>query len=126
MKLDCQAPNYLLRFFIVTNGVLRTPDDRSTLQGVSRAVLLELSEQLGIPTAQENLQPYDVYTAEEAFLCSTPYCLLPVGRVDKRTIGEEAPGPITKQLLAAWSEMVGLDIVDQTAHRAQALESASQ
>ena len=113
-------------FFIVTNGVLRTPDDRSTLQGVSRAVLLELSEQLGIPTAQENLQPYDVYTADEAFLCSTPYCLLPVGRVDKRTIGEEAPGPITKQLLAAWSEMVGLDIVDQTAHRAQALESASQ
>ena len=107
-------------FCVITDGVLRTPDDGSTLQGVSRMTLLELAGQLGIPTAVEPLQPYDVYTADEAFLCSTPYCLLPVGRADNRQIGDEVPGPVTRQLLAAWSEMVGLDIVDQADNVAKA------
>ena len=105
-------------FFIVTGGTLRTPGDRSVLQGVSRMTLLELAAQLGIPTSEEELQPYDVYSADEAFLCSTPYCLLPVGRADRRQIGDETPGPVTKQLLAAWSELVGVDIVDQATQRA--------
>ena len=109
-------------FFVVTNGILKTPDDGATLQGVSRMTLLELAGQLGIPTAVEAIQPYDVYTADEAFLCSTPYCLLPVGRVDNRQIGDEVPGPVTRQLLAAWSEMVGLDIVDQAAGVAAAAQ----
>jgi branched-chain amino acid aminotransferase len=82
--------------------------------------LLELAERLDIPTSEEDLQPYDVYTADEAFLCSTPYSVLPVGRADNRKIGSKVPGPVTRQLLAAWSEMVGLDIVDQVAERARA------
>ena len=105
-------------FMIVTDGVLRSPSERNILQGISRMVLLELAENLGIPSSEEALQPYDVYTADEAFLCSTPYSLLPVSRADNRQIGDEIPGPVTKQLLAAWSEMVGLDIVDQAARRA--------
>ena len=100
-------------FCIVSSGVLITPGDDATLQGVSRATLLQLADRLGIPTSVEPIQPYDVYNADEAMLCTTPYCLLPVGRADNRQIGEETPGPITRQLLAAWSEMVGLDIVDQ-------------
>ena len=111
-------------FCIVTGGVLRTPGGRSILHGVSRMTLLELADQLGIPTAEEDLQPYDVYTADEAFLCTTPYSLLPVGLADSRKIGEEIPGPITRQLLAAWSEMVGLDIVDQITRRARVLGTA--
>ena len=108
-------------FCIVTGGVLRTPGGRSILHGISRMTLLELAGQLGIPTSQEDLQPYDVYTADEAFLCTTPYSLLPVGRADNREIGAEVPGPVTKQLLAAWSELVGLDIVDQIVERAKVL-----
>ncbi len=108
-------------FCIVTGGVLRTPGGRSILHGVSRMTLLELAERLDIPTSEEDLQPYDVYTADEAFLCSTPYSVLPVGRADNRKIGAKVPGPITRQLLAAWSEMVGLDIVDQVGERARAL-----
>ncbi|MCE2405424.1 MAG: aminotransferase class IV [Dehalococcoidia bacterium] len=107
-------------FCIVTGGVLRTPGGKSILHGVSRMTLLELAERLDIPTSQEDLQPYDVYTADEAFLCSTPYSVLPVGRADNRKIGSKVPGPVTRQLLAAWSEMVGLDIVDQVAERARA------
>jgi branched-chain amino acid aminotransferase len=110
-------------FFLVSNGVIKTAGDRSILQGVSRMTIMELAEQLNIPTSEENLQPYDVYTADEAFLTSTPYCLVPVGRADNRKLGDEVPGPITKQLLAAWSERVGLDIVDQVTERARVLQS---
>ena len=100
-------------FSIVSSGRLIVPRTDSTLQGVSRLTIFELAESLGLPVIEDNIQPYDVYNADEAFLCSTPYCILPVGNVDQRRIGEEVPGPITNQLLAAWSERVGMDIVDQ-------------
>ena len=99
--------------FIVTDGVVRTPGDRAVLQGVSRGMVLDLARQLNIPVVEEDLQPYDLYTADESFLSFTSSCVLPVTRADKRQIGDGKPGPITQQLLAAWSEAVGLDIVDQ-------------
>ncbi len=104
--------------FIVTDGMLRTSDDRSILQGVSRGMVFELARQLEIPVREEALQPYDMYTADEAFFTSTTWCLVPVTYVDKRPIGDGKPGPITNQLLAAWSERVGLDIIDQANGRA--------
>ena len=100
--------------FMVTDGVIRTPGDRDILQGVSRMAVLELAGQLGITAIEEDLQPYDLYTSDEAFFTCTPFCVLPLTSVDKRQIGDGKPGPITQQLLAAWSESVGVDIVDQT------------
>ena len=99
--------------FMVTDGVLRTPDDHALLQGVSRGMVFDLARQLDIPLVEEDLQPYDLYTADEAFFTSTSYCVLPMTRVDRRVVGDGKPGQITKQLLAAWSEAVGVEIVDQ-------------
>jgi branched-chain amino acid aminotransferase len=99
--------------FMVTDGAIRTPGDRSVLQGVSRGVVFDLAKRLGIPCVEEDLQPYDLYTANEAFLTSTSPCVLPVTRVDRRPIGRGAPGPIVERLLAAWSAEVGVDIVEQ-------------
>ena len=104
--------------FIVTDGVLRTPGDSSILQGGSRSFVFELANQLDVPVVEEDLQPYDLYTADEAFFSRTGPCVLPVTRADKRPIADGKPGPITQQLLAAWSEAVGMDIVDQAAHLA--------
>ena len=101
--------------FLVTDGVIRTPGDRNILQGISRGMVFDLAEQLEIPLVEEDLQPYDMYTADEAFFSSTTPCVLPVTVVDKRDIGDGRPGPIVQQLLSAWSEVVGLDIVDQMA-----------
>ena len=99
--------------FLVTDGVIRTPGDRSILQGVSRGMVFDLAHQLDIPLVEEDLQPYDMYTADEVFFSGTSPCVLPVTKVDRRDIGEGRPGPIVQQLLSAWSESVGLDIVDQ-------------
>lgn len=62
---------------------------------------------------EEDLQPYDLYTADEVFLSSANPCVLPATRVDKRQVGEGEPGPITRQRLAEWSKTVGVDIVQQ-------------
>ena len=98
---------------IVTDGVIRSATDTAILQGVSRGMVFDLADQLGIPRTEEDLQPYDVYAADEVFFTSTSYCVLPVTRVDKRQIGDGKPGPFVECLLAAWSKSVGVDIVDQ-------------
>jgi len=99
--------------FMVTDGVIRTAGDRSVLQGVSRGMVFDLAKGLGIPILEEDLQPYDLYNADEAFFSSTSPCVLPVTRVDRRPVGAGVPGPTVHRLLAAWSEAVGLDIVEQ-------------
>ena len=99
--------------FMVTNGTLRTATDDNILQSVSRGTVFDLAAQLGIPVSEEHLQPYDMYTADEAFVAFTGPGVLPLTQVDKRDVGDGKPGPITNQLLAAWSELVGLDVVDQ-------------
>lgn len=98
---------------LVKDGVIRSPGDRAILQGVSRGMVFDLGKQLGIPVVEEDLQPYDLYNADEAFFTSTSPCLLPLTVVDHRQIGDGRPGPVTLQLLAAWSESVGIDIIDQ-------------
>ncbi len=100
-------------FFLITDGVLRTPGDRSVLQGISRGMIFDLASQLQLPVVEEDLQPYDLYTADEVFFSSTSPCVLPVTRVDKRQISDGKPGPITQQLLSEWSEAVGINIVEQ-------------
>lgn len=100
-------------FFIVTDGVLKTPLVSNALAGISRATVIELAGSLGIGVRETNIQPYDVYTADEAFFTSTPYCMMPATRFNGLPIGDGAVGPITQRLLAAWSELVGVDIVAQ-------------
>jgi branched-chain amino acid aminotransferase len=99
--------------FCVTKGVLRTPSTVNCLAGVSRATALELARQLGIPTEETSLLPYDLATADEMFFTSTPYCIMPATRFNNLTVGDGKVGAITKRLLEAWSELVGLDIVAQ-------------
>lgn len=99
--------------FIVSGGILRTSTTRNALQGVSRKIALELASHIGIETRVEDIQPYDVLTADECFFTSTSWCMAPVTYVDKRPVGSGAVGPVTKRLLNAWSERVGLDIIEQ-------------
>jgi branched-chain amino acid aminotransferase len=99
--------------FIVTDGVIRTAGDRGVLQGVSRGMVFDLAKEMGTPVIEADLQPYDVYTADEVFFTTTSPCVLPVTRVDRRPIGAGRPGSVVARLLSAWSEIVGLDIVAQ-------------
>jgi branched-subunit amino acid aminotransferase/4-amino-4-deoxychorismate lyase len=98
---------------IVDKGTLVAPPVASTLPGISRAMVFELAGQLGIPFAERTLQVYNVMNADEALLTSTPYCLMPVSKINGVPIGAGVPGPVYQRLLAAWSAAVGVDIASQ-------------
>jgi len=100
-------------FFIWADGVLKTPHARGALAGISRETVLELAQVVGIPTQTTDFQPYDIYTADEAFFTSTPYCIMPATKFNGLPVGDGEVGPVTKRLLQAWSDLVGLDIVAQ-------------
>ena len=100
--------------FIVKDGVVITPRDQYVLGGISRETVLELAAQLGIPSKEADIDLFDAYTADEAFVTSTSFCVCPVVSVNGSMIGDgQIPGPVTSRLLAAYSELVGLDIVQQ-------------
>jgi branched-subunit amino acid aminotransferase/4-amino-4-deoxychorismate lyase len=100
-------------FLIVERGRIISPTLRNTLPGISRATVMELAAKLGIPFVERDFQVFSVMNADEAFLASTPYCLMPVTRINGVAIGDGQPGPVLRRLLAAWSELVGLDIGGQ-------------
>jgi branched-chain amino acid aminotransferase len=100
-------------FFIVRQGRLLTPCERSSLGGIARETVLELAEELGIPTREADITPYDACNADEAFITSTSKSILPVCQLNGIRIGTRVPGPITKRLLDYWSSRVEVDIVEQ-------------
>lgn len=99
--------------FAVTNGVLQTPTTSNCLDGISRQTVMGLAAELGLPVIETLLQAYDLYTADELFFTSTPYCIMPATRFNGLPVGNGQVGPITQRLLAAWSELVGMDIIAQ-------------
>jgi branched-chain amino acid aminotransferase len=107
------AENKGANFFIFADGVLKTPTISGALAGISRATVIELAADLGIPVRECDIQPYDVYTADEAFFTSTPYCIMPATRFNGLPIGDGQVGSLARRLLSAWSTLVGVDIVAQ-------------
>lgn len=100
-------------FLIVEKGTIVSPTTVNTLPGISRAMVIELAAKLGIPFIERDLQVYNVMNAEEALLTSTPYCVMPVTRINGAAIGDGKPGPMCRRLLKAWSTEAGLDIEGQ-------------
>lgn len=100
-------------FLFVERGAIVAPPLTNTLPGVSRAMVIELARELAVPFVEREVQVFDVLNAEEAFMASTPYCLLPVTRVNGVPIGDGRPGVMFEKLLTAWSRHVGVDVQRQ-------------
>jgi branched-chain amino acid aminotransferase len=91
--------------FWVAGGTLATPATVSCPEGITRAAVLELAAAAGIPSAAADYTLPQLYTAGEAFVTGTMGGLVPVLRVDGRTIGDGTPGPVTKRLTALFAEL---------------------
>jgi branched-subunit amino acid aminotransferase/4-amino-4-deoxychorismate lyase len=100
-------------FLMVERGVLVSPPATYTRPGVSRATVIELAGELGIPFAERDIPLLEALAADEVFLSSTTYCLMPVTRINETPIGDGQPGPVFRRLLAAWSARVGVNIERQ-------------
>ncbi len=90
-----------------------TPEPRNILRGISRAYIFDLADKLGLQCVEKNIEPYDVFEADEAFMTGTPFCMLPVTSLNSVKIGNGKVGAITKKLLSTWSSNVGVDIEAQ-------------
>ena len=109
----CEGPGS--NFFIVKNGAVVTPREQFVLAGISRATTIELAQELGIETREEDIDLYDAYTADESFVTSTSFCICPVSSINGSLVGDSktVPGPVTSRLLADYSGLVGIDIQGQ-------------
>ena len=97
---------------VVEGGTIVTPSQH-VLHGISRDVVADLAASLGLTFATARVKPDELARASEAFLTSTPHCMLPVTRFNNNPIGQGTPGPVFQQLISAWSNLVGLDIIGQ-------------
>lgn len=92
---ECTGDNV----FLVRKGVLYTPPlDAGILGGVTRDAVIELARTEGIEVRETALTKHDVYVADECFLTGTAAEVVPVVKVDSRTIGTGKPGPMTRDL----------------------------
>ncbi len=90
-----EAPGY--NVFVVKHGVLYTPAE-NILVGVTRQTVIELAAEEQIPTVEGRLTTFDLYNADEVFLCSTAGGVFAVVEIDGRVIGAGEPGPMTQKL----------------------------
>lgn len=84
--------------FLVHQGVVLTPRLMACPEGITRATVLTLCAEHGIPCAEQDLTLTDVYRADELFCTGTMGELAPVVRVDGRPIAAGQPGPLTGRL----------------------------
>jgi branched-chain amino acid aminotransferase len=100
--------------FLVRDGEVMTPHEQYVLAGISRKVVIELCAKLGIRCREADITPFDVATADEAFITSTSLCMCPVRGFNGRTVAEQTiPGPVTERLMEAYGEEVEFDFVGQ-------------
>ncbi|MDA1189450.1 MAG: aminotransferase class IV [Chloroflexi bacterium] len=100
-------------FFIVKDGVLVTPRDQFVLGGISRETAIELAHELNLEVVKQDIDLFDAYTADEAFVTSTSYCICPVSTFNGMKIGSGKTGPVTDRLQKAYSGLVNMDFVAQ-------------
>ena len=101
---ECTGDNV----FLVRDGRLLTPPlDAGILSGITRDVVVELASKAGIEVLKVPLTKHDVYVADECFLTGTAAEIIPVVKVDERSIGTGKPGPMNRSLTEKFHELVG-------------------
>jgi branched-chain amino acid aminotransferase len=91
-------------FFAVAGGRLHTEESRA-LHGVTRAIVLELAAQL-LPVVRSALSVGQLAALDEAFITSVSRGIVPVVRIDDRTIGAGRPGPVGVELRRRFDALV--------------------
>ena len=100
--------------FLVKDGTVATPKGQYVLEGITRGVAMNLASGLNLSVEERDLDLYDAYTADEAFLTSTSLCICPISSFNGTPVaGGKAPGAITRRLMDAFSDTAGMDFEEQ-------------
>ncbi len=99
---ECTGDN----IFIVKDGVLKTPPTYiGALKGIKRGVVLEIAAEFGLEVREEVFTRHDLYIADECFLTGTAAEVIPVVKIDGRSIGTGTPGSYTSKLITKFREL---------------------
>lgn len=93
--------------FLVRDGVLITPTlTSSVLESITRATLLQVAAETGLPAVEREVDRTELYLADEVFLCGSAVELAPIVSVDRIPVGSGKPGVRTVALLRRYHDLV--------------------
>ena len=92
--------------FIISDGVIYTPDLTSALNGITRNTIMALANDLGYEVIEKRITRDEVYIADEAFFSGTAAEVTPIRELDNRPIGSGTRGPITEKLQSLYFDIV--------------------
>ncbi len=103
---DLIAEASMSNIFMFRDGAIKTPGKESgLLPGITREVVLEIASQSGIPASEGSITTGELSNAREAFLTNSVMEIMPLVEVDGKAIGASRPGPVTRDLMVAYSEL---------------------
>jgi branched-chain amino acid aminotransferase len=100
--------------FTVSGGRLATPYAVACPEGITRATVLALAPNDGLPVEERDLSLVEFYTADEVFCTGTMGEIAGVIAIDGRTIGTGSTGPVTAriaELYRAYAKDHGIVVV---------------
>lgn len=99
---ECTGDN----IFIVKDNHLYTPPQcMGTLRGITRDTILEIARLINVPAHEHVITRHEVYISDECFLTGTAAEIVPVVKVDGRTIASGKPGKMTLSLMKKFKEL---------------------
>ncbi|MEM7144183.1 MAG: branched-chain-amino-acid transaminase [Verrucomicrobiota bacterium] len=99
---ECTGDN----IFVVKNGAVTTPPVAAgILDGITRRIVMNIIDEIGLPLSEPMMSRYDLYTADEVFLTGTAAEIIAVVQYDNRTIGDGKPGPVTRQCIEKYRDL---------------------
>jgi len=93
-------------FFIVRRGALWTSTGDYCMPGITRAKVIALAREAGIPCEERNFSLAECYSAEEAFVTGTFGGQTRVAEIDGRTIGDGGPGPVLTAIRRLYADLL--------------------
>ena len=91
--------------FLVSGGRLGTPTAAACPEGITRGAVLDIALDADLPCDIADFSLSQFYAADEVFVTGTMGGLAPVIEIDGRTIGDGAPGPVTRQLMGLFADL---------------------
>jgi branched-chain amino acid aminotransferase len=96
---ECTGDNL---FIIKGDQLLTPPLSAGALHGITRKVVMEIGADSGLKVGEPNLTRYDLFNADECFLTGSGAEVVPIVKIDGRSIGSGKPGPVTQRLVAQY------------------------
>lgn len=92
--------------FIAKNGILKTPCRANTLRGVTQDSIMRIGRDLGCSVIEQDMEPDDLYNADEVFLTNTARGVISVSQIDSKKIIDSTRKGMVKDLRARYIDII--------------------